>query len=89
MMDDFTSEIIAQAQESPFGDSGSDSPSTSPQKQKQKQQQRKGWGGLAALREKASLQDRLVEKSVQLPQYDFQGTAALTLFRSATGFFNK
>lgn len=59
-MDDFTTEIIASAEDANAGEGGSQ-PSQHDE-DNQQQAQKKGWGGLAGLRDRTSLQDRLVDR---------------------------
>lgn len=68
-MDDFAAEVIASAEEAIASDSISP-PRQDPRNetkedghdQAQSPPHKKRWGGLSALREKASIQDRLVDK---------------------------
>ncbi|KAG5977540.1 hypothetical protein E4U55_006689 [Claviceps digitariae] len=68
-MDDFAAEVMASAEEAITTDGSSqpshDSRNKNQEGQAQSPSQKKGWGGLSALREKASLQDRLVDKLLQ------------------------
>ncbi|KID87804.1 peroxisomal Pex24-like protein [Metarhizium guizhouense ARSEF 977] len=65
-MDDFTTEIIASA-EGATGTKDSLQPSQRQDDKYQPQQegQKKGWGGLTALRDRTSIQDRLVDRLLQ------------------------
>ncbi|GAB0133483.1 peroxisomal Pex24-like protein [Epichloe bromicola] len=62
-MDDFAADLIASADEV-ITNEGSPRPRQSP-KSNDEPAQKRGWGGLSALREKASIQDRLVDKLLQ------------------------
>ncbi|PHH85754.1 hypothetical protein CDD83_11221 [Cordyceps sp. RAO-2017] len=75
-MDDFAAEIIAGAQDGPSA-SGTSTPAASPPSGSKAGGLR---GGLAAIREKAGIQDRLVERLLQqvIPSDDDFGGPAST-----------
>lgn len=86
-MDDFTTEIMASTEDA----TASDSSSQPRQHDDEKQAQKKGWGGLAGLRDRTSIQDRLVDRyglDCWTP-YPLHGCRYANGLVLATGFFSR